>query len=249
MNGQVSEIEKSKVLVWYADLTQLANFEYSSFLNILDDSEIAANNKLIPYERKIQHAISHLMLRIMLSKVLGIYASDLVFQTTKYGKPVLEVKRQFCVDFNITHTDGAVACILSQTGKVGIDMEPATKIKDVLLLSRYCLTPREQDFLIHNNDQNNFFIKLWVLKEAYLKAIGKGLMLSPQQVKFDPHTILDVSPKLIPNKNTLYKNWNFRLIKTIRNIFTAVCSDVCLNENILVTNVTHHMHLLCQEAR
>lgn len=249
MNSENSEFPDSTVVVWYADLSQLADFEYSSFLNILDDSEVATNKRFVTTERRSQHAISHLILRIMLSKVLDTYASEVEFQVTKHGKPILKSKRRLSVDFNITHTDGAVACILSHAGKVGIDMEPAIKIKDLLLLSRNCLTPREQDFLIRSNDQNNIFIKLWVLKEAYLKATGKGLQLSPQEVEFDPQTILDVFPKLTTNQNKLCEDWNFRLIKTIQNIFTAVCSNVCLSENIKVANVTHHISMLCQEAR
>ena len=236
-----------EVLVWYADLSQLPEFDHNLFLDILDDSEVVINNNYLIAEKRREHAISHLLRRIMLSDILKLNASKIEFQYTKYGKPILKY-RNIDLDFNITHTDRAVACILSRIGKVGIDMESNESVKNIELMSRNCLTTKEQSFIYRSDNLESNFIKLWTLKEAYLKAIGKGLYIYPQQIEFDPITILVGNPKFMSNQNILLDEWYFKLFQPISNMVMAVCSNVCLKNNIEIVNITTHFKKLCKEA-
>lgn len=89
------------------------------------------------------------------------------------GKPYFEGMPG--LDFNITHSKGLVACILSMDeGRVGIDTE-LTEIayppeKQKMLAARF-LGDDEQKSLA---DGDMTFSELWTRREAYLKMTGDG---------------------------------------------------------------------------
>jgi phosphopantetheine--protein transferase-like protein len=73
---------------------------------------------------------------------------------------------------NISHSDGVVACAISTRGEIGIDLEEPRSGRNTAGIAERFFTPEEVEWLSHNDDG---FFMLWVLKEAWLKATGKGL--------------------------------------------------------------------------
>lgn len=88
--------------------------------------------------------------------------------------------------FNISHTRGMVACAVSETGEVGVDVErSATGIHDGI--SELTMSKAEQACIRENPE---VFYRFWTLKEAYYKWKGTGIT--------DTLTDLNVSPVLSP---------------------------------------------------
>ncbi|KAH0927197.1 hypothetical protein HID58_019453 [Brassica napus] len=86
--------------------------------------------------------------------------------------------------FNISHTDSLIACGVTVNVPVGIDVEDKTrKLRhNVISLAKRFYSSQEVKFLSSIADmeaESKEFIKLWTLKEAYVKALGKGFSASP----------------------------------------------------------------------
>jgi len=103
--------------------------------------------------------------------------SGLRFQRGAKGKPFPQGTK---LQFNLSHTEGLVACSLAWR-PVGIDVENGAARKrdrtDWKAVARRAFNPRERDF-IHSlpvKSRSAGFFKLFALKEAYLKALGTGL--------------------------------------------------------------------------
>ncbi len=233
-------------IVWFINLNHISDFNFTPYLYLLDDSESKKyNNFRFENDRK-HYAISHIMTRIILSNVTHMNASEIEYQITKYGKPVLKAGIKPAIHFNLTHTKNAAACILSRNGNVGIDMESISEVKDIELLSRTCLTPKEQQFLINLDYNVEFFLKLWTLKEAYMKATGRGLQIPPQQIEFKPQSLLNNQPQLADVQT---EKWHFHLLNTTQDTITAICTSSRSVIKPVITNVTDSFKNLCQEAK
>ncbi|KAJ0263808.1 4'-phosphopantetheinyl transferase superfamily [Hirschfeldia incana] len=155
---------------------------------------------------------------------------SLMFKKNMYGKP--EVDWQNCkncnvqpLHFNISHTDSLIACGVTVHAPVGIDVEDKErKIKhDVLTFAKRFYSADEVNFLATIPDkevQRKEFIKLWTLKEAYVKALGKGFSASP----FNTFTIQS-KPGTEGAYSLCNGGWKFALLELADSHYAAVCTE------------------------
>uniref|UniRef100_A0A0D3CJY1 holo-[acyl-carrier-protein] synthase n=2 Tax=Brassica oleracea var. oleracea TaxID=109376 RepID=A0A0D3CJY1_BRAOL len=114
---------------------------------------------------------------------------SLKFKKNLYGKPEVDGEVDTTTNypklkFNISHTDSLIACGVTVNVPVGIDVEDKTRKmrNDVLSLAKRFYSSEEVKFMSSiagTEAQRKEFIKLWTLKEAYVKALGKGFSASP----------------------------------------------------------------------
>jgi 4'-phosphopantetheinyl transferase len=91
------------------------------------------------------------------------------------------------VHFNVSHTRGLVACVVSQIGEVGIDVERTDRSIDLDALAARFFHESELYDLRHVAEaaRPTRFFELWVLKEAYLKGRGVGMTLPLRDCIFE----------------------------------------------------------------
>jgi len=87
------------------------------------------------------------------------------------------------IDFNISHSGLLVACAIARGARVGIDIENHQLINIYNLRAQF--TPKEWDELENTENAQSLFYKLWVQKEALLKADGSGLSISPSTLEIE----------------------------------------------------------------
>lgn len=84
------------------------------------------------------------------------------------------------VQFNIAHSGNVVACAFSNELKIGLDVE---KIRDINLKDfEYILNDLDQKNIESATNPYDAFFKIWTIKEAVTKALGKGLSVDVQQI-------------------------------------------------------------------
>jgi 4'-phosphopantetheinyl transferase len=76
-------------------------------------------------------------------------------------------------DFNISHSQNVAVCAATTEGKTGIDVE---KIQPIIIedFNDY-FTLEEIEVINKSSNKNLSFYKTWTKKEAFIKAVGKGL--------------------------------------------------------------------------
>lgn len=90
----------------------------------------------------------------------------------KYGKPFIDGEKDFF--FSASHS-GKWVVIAYGSSEVGADVEIITS--DIFSVAENCFTQAEQKYVFENSDESadERFIKLWTLKESYIKYLGTGL--------------------------------------------------------------------------
>src|SRR5262249_35082528 len=94
---------------------------------------------------RLQYLFAHGLLRIALSRhVPGVEPASWRFLADKYGRPFamtpLGVQP---IHFNLSHTEGCVACVVSPYEAVGIDVESTNPQRSLLAIAERTFSPEE----------------------------------------------------------------------------------------------------------
>lgn len=130
-----------------------------------------------------------LLVRTWLSALTGRRVDEWRFREGPYGRPELDDPR---FHFNLAHSGGIVACVLTTGREAGVDVEDLDRRPmSEGLWGRYCAPSEVAD--IHAQpaeERTHRFLTYWTLKEAYLKARGLGIAVHLADIAFQlnpPH--------------------------------------------------------------
>jgi 4'-phosphopantetheinyl transferase len=125
--------------------------------------------------------LSHGLVRAALSRLMP--ATDPAawcFEADRYGRPMVAGPVGAGVlYFSLSHTRGCVACVISPFEAVGVDVEETSGRESLLTIAEHCFSSEEVATLrqLPAQQQSDLFFDYWTLKEAYVKARGRGLGL------------------------------------------------------------------------
>jgi 4'-phosphopantetheinyl transferase len=193
-----------------------------SEFSLLSPSERSRASRFhLPWDAAI-YSYAHLLLRRCLECVTG--TADWDFRLGTHGKPALTPPwGQPPLAFNISHTLGLVACALARGLDVGVDVEAFDRELDPLGLAERYFSVEEQRALTALNpaDRSRFFLATWTLKEAVIKADGRGLHMPLDIFTIDP-TIPSV--RFEPDANQGRAHWRVgRLSLLAHELAVAAC--------------------------
>ena len=139
------------------------------------------------------------LLRLALSRELAMAPPGIELARDRLGKPHLAGEarsRAGPLAFSVSYSGGAAACVVHRGLQAGIDLESTARALPPPEIRETFLTPRERAYLeaLRPERRDEGFLRLWTLKEAYLKARGVGLAVRPGSVGFR----LPSSPREIP---------------------------------------------------
>jgi phosphopantetheinyl transferase len=82
---------------------------------------------------------------------------------------------------SLSHAGGWAAAAAHPATRVGVDIEPAHEIPPPF--ARYFLSPGETSALARWPNRSTSLLAAWTIKEAVLKATGRGLSVPPSTVR------------------------------------------------------------------
>ncbi len=146
-----------------------------------EEKKKAAYYKFEPVQKS--YIISQAVLRLLLAGYLNGYPSDVKIGVHNKGKPFL--MNDTSLNFNISNSYDICVFAFSRDGEVGIDLEKIRELPDIDQLIEKNLTSREKAYVLKDPDQKlSRFFQFWTFKESYLKAIGEGMRLTPENLDF-----------------------------------------------------------------
>ena len=119
--------------------------------------------------RRREYLSSRWLIRQSLSKVSGLPPAQC---QPVDGRPVASLTPEGW-HISLSHSRGLTAVATGMT-PLGIDIEPSQRKPDWAGVARRWFSPVEQEWLFRTDDPFNF-LKVWTLKEAWLKATGRGI--------------------------------------------------------------------------
>lgn len=152
--------------------------QLDNYLLLLSDEEKKRANKFYFNSDKQAYIISHGGLRKVLASYLNVIKpAKLEFSIGKQGKPFL-THYHLEFSFNLSHAKQyAMIAVVSNLNYLGIDIEENTRVDNFVSLAKRFFHPREVDYLVSRPEeqQKAVFFKFWTAKEAFVKAIGRGV--------------------------------------------------------------------------
>lgn len=132
------------------------------------------------------------LLRQLLSVYLQQSPDAMVIETEWMGRPIL---KNGGLHFSLSHSGADVLIALAHK-PIGVDIEQTGRQRDWPALAARYFSTAEQDWLRSQKNLAGAFLRLWVAKEAILKAAGTGLAggLSKLSLCIGADDILTISP-------------------------------------------------------
>jgi phosphopantetheinyl transferase len=143
----------------------------------------------------------------VLGATLGVPPGDLRFEGGAGEKPHL-VKPPG-VDFNVSHTAGAVVVAIVFGRAAGIDLERIRPLSARRRRLRRAFSAAEWDAISAAEDPDRELLLTWTRKEALLKALGLGLTVPVQGVLDDAAWLAEDVIELRPSGHLdpLFRTW------------------------------------------
>jgi 4'-phosphopantetheinyl transferase len=140
--------------------------------------EVARAERFVKREDRHHFIIGRWMLRHLLSKYSPAVPREITFAINEHGRPELAGLNRVGIHFNLSHTDGLVACAFTSGTAIGIDVERMRQSSfDMEIACDYFSAAARRDILRASGDsRTERFFEYWVLTEAYAKARGTGLV-------------------------------------------------------------------------
>lgn len=145
---------------------------YLPATEMLTCEELTYSDKLRGEGQKNTWLSCRASLRLILGSYLNKNPSEIEFRKGRFGKLCLPETNLF---FNISHSKYAFLLCFSYGGRTGIDIELLNGSEDLPSLVDYAFSDAEAQYC-HDGENHERFVKIWTLKEAFLKATGVGLV-------------------------------------------------------------------------
>jgi 4'-phosphopantetheinyl transferase len=166
--------------VWIASAVNLEPATLARLEFTLSSTERfqAARFRFLPDQTR--YIFAHGVLREILARYVGKLPNQLSFVVDDFGKPSLEnAGPAGPIMFNMSHSESLVIVAVTLDCCVGVDTEFIRPIEDIDSLAQRLFTTGEQALVqaAPVDRKERVFYRCWTRKEAYIKAIGKGLSI------------------------------------------------------------------------
>ncbi len=179
--GQAVPSLGADVHVWAIDLDRLAD---RVDRQVLGPMERARAERFAFEPDRRRYVAAHVALRMVLARYTGLSPDELDIGETPQGKPHLAGGGPA---FNLSHSAGSALVAVAAGGQVGVDLEQVVPRHDEMGIARSLFAPRDVTWLdgLDGVARRSAFYRLWVCREAVLKAAGTGLAGTGLEIGFD----------------------------------------------------------------
>ena len=170
-------LQSGEIHVWRIDLEQPEDV-VQRFRSTLEDDEIYRANRFHFEKDRRAFIVSRGFLRHVLGRYLATGPAALRFAYGPYGKPALNGEhKNSSLRFNMSHSRAVGLVAVSDNKELGVDVEYIRADFASEDIARRFFSPHEVAAFnsLSNELRVAAFFRCWTRKEAYIKAIGRGL--------------------------------------------------------------------------
>ena len=190
---------------------------------VLEPAEQARAGRFLSDLDRHAYIAAHALARRMLAEAGGLASEAWRFVEGPAGKP--EVAPDHGVPwlrFNLSHTRNLVACAVTRDDDVGLDVEDLTRREAGEGIAERFFAPSEAARIaaLPRAERHEAFLRIWTLKEAFVKATGEGIAMGLENFGFT----LGAPPALAfaPASTGPLPSWRFLQFKPTATTILAV---------------------------
>jgi 4'-phosphopantetheinyl transferase len=184
-----------------------------AYRRLLSNDEAKRAERIVHPETAMLFVVGRALARTMLSRYAAVAPRDWPFIIDSHGRPELAMRPAHAPDlrFNLTHTNGLVACAVTIGRELGIDVEHIGRSLNFDVPERFFSQQEVEDLrALPKVEQRTVFFDYWTLKESYIKARGLGLALPLRQFTFVRHADRDPVITFAPELPDDPATWQFK---------------------------------------
>ena len=171
-----------RIAVWHKQFNEEEPFSMEK----LSFEEKQKAERFYKTSDRANYIASHLFLRKVLSHYFPSVSEEMWhFEVNAYGKPFLASSHGLKFHFNLSHSRSHVYVICSKELECGIDVEDVRTMEWNSGLLDLVMHKEEQKIFLASKEKEMLFFQYWTLKEAHVKALGKGVSIPLESVVFD----------------------------------------------------------------
>jgi len=208
MENLTSLLRQNQIHLWRFNLETPPNDWQANGRHLLSEDE---DQRAVKFKRGMDDYINT---RIFMRRVLSQYVEKgpktIEFDLNPHGKPFL---RQSDIQFNLSHSRQWAVLAVGINCELGIDVESISDGRSTLNIAQHYFHAdeiEELEKLQTVDDQQDYFFRLWTLKESFLKALGTGISTGLDKVNFNIKDREKIAAKFSPDlKLENEQNWQF----------------------------------------
>jgi len=192
---------------------------------LLSDDELTRWQRYKFDQNRREYLATHALVRTALSHYHGLAPEAWRFRSNDYGKPAVDPE---CgLRFNLSNSTGLVVCLIGEGAEVGVDVEPLARAKSILEIGPRVFSPRERAQLedLCEDERPGRALRLWTLKEAYIKARGMGLALPLNKFYFVFEGANDICMEMDEDFEDEPNRWRFCLLEIAGHCIALMVED------------------------
>ncbi len=164
-------------------------------------------------QHRREYLATHALARTALSHSSSLSPDAWRFTLNAHGKP--SIAPDCGLRFNLSNSPGLVVCLIGERMEVGVDVEPRTRAQSIaeVALRMFSIQELAQLDALREDQRPERCLRLWTLKEAYLKARGMGLALPMDKVSFLFDEAEQIRLMLDPSLDDEAGRWRFCLLE------------------------------------
>lgn len=204
-------LTENEAHIWQIELNRTDEI-IKNLPELLDETERAKALSFRFGKDKRNYITAHCGMREILSFYLGICPQNIEFEANFYGKPFLR-RNDIDLRFNLSHSHERALLAVTRGKEIGVDIELIRNSIAEENLAEQFFSPLEAETLrnLPKGLQTKAFFDCWTRKEAFIKAVGKGLSypLKDFTVAFTPSE----RARLIALENSPIRAEDWQIVK------------------------------------
>ena len=228
MPGDAGASDRRTLKLWHVDPSAVRDPELlARYREILSDAEQARYRHFRAEPQRQRYLVTRALVRSTLSRYADVGPAAWSFRERAGGRPELSGPEPVPpLHFNVSHTDGLVACLVGPDRELGVDVENLERHRRALDIADRHFAPDEVEALhaLPADARRTRFLELWTLKEAYLKARGVGLRLPLAHFSFRIEARGAIGVEFDARLDDDPRSWQFRLARPTPRHVLAVAA-------------------------
>ncbi len=186
------ELPGDTVHLWHAGIG-VDDAEYERLGSVLNECEWTRARRFLSERHRHDYVAARGQLRWLLARYLSVAPGSIRFALGEHGKPHLaNAPPDQELVFNLSHTGPHVLFAVGRDSLLGVDIEAWRNISNLNSMVERCFAPAEQRYWssLDADSRTPAFYAFWTRKEAFVKAVGRGISLGLE------HCVIGLEPRL-----------------------------------------------------
>ena len=202
-------VDDKRIFLWsFNFIEMLPSLEH--FRSLLSGEELTQANAFKFEKDRQRYTVFHGAMREVLAAYVNAASpKDLKFMRQEKGKPYIDG-----IEFNLSHSQDHAVFAVTHGTRVGVDIENSNRTAEYLSLAQRFFHSDEAAHLktLSGQEQQRVFYRYWTAKEAFVKALGEGVMFGLDKFSIDVNA--PAISWIAEEKNLPIDNWQLAFFVT-----------------------------------